>query len=100
MTRVSDSSDRTRSLLPLLILSCLLSAYVALRAYRIPITFDEAASYLEFTRRGVLSPFHLHFSHFASNNHFLNSWLTWLTTSLLGVSELTLRLPVLTAHIL
>jgi hypothetical protein len=100
MTPVANTSEHTRSLLPLLVLSCLLSAYVAIRAYIIPITFDEAANYLEFTRRGLLLPFHPPFPHFAANNHFLNSWLTWLTTSLLGVSELTLRLPVLSAHIL
>jgi uncharacterized membrane protein len=100
MTRKAPSSESVDSTLPLILLACLLSAYVSLRAYIIPITFDEAANYLEFTRRGLLSPFHLPFPHFAANNHLLNSWLTWLTTNLLGVSELTLRLPVLTAHIL
>jgi hypothetical protein len=94
----SGSSQGAKSILPLFILSCLLLAYVSLRAYLLPITYDEAYNYLEFTRKGVLSPFR--FSALAANSHFLNTWLTYLTTSKLGVSELTLRLPVLAAYIL
>ena len=94
----SGPSQGGKSILPLFILSCLLLAYVSLRAYLLPITYDEAYNYLEFTRKGVLSPFR--FSALAANSHFLNTWLTYVTTSNLGASELTLRLPVLAAYIL
>ena len=70
---------------------------MAARAARLPITWDEAYNYLEFTRKGVLLPF-FHFRAMAANNHYLNSWLTWLTTALLGVGELSLRLPALLAY--
>lgn len=86
------------SSLPILLVSCLLFAYVALRAARLPITWDEAYNYLEFTRQGALVPHRL--SGMAANNHFLNTWLTYVTTGLLGVSELTLRVPVLGAYLL
>ena len=79
------------------ILACLLFAYVVVRADRIPITWDEAYNYLEFTRKGMLLPFS-HFRMMAANNHYLNSWLTWLTTAVFGVSEISLRLPALLAH--
>lgn len=87
---------RTRWLVALVALSCLLFAYVAGRAYLLPITWDEAYNYLEFTRKGMLLP--LRFQGMAANNHYLNTWLTYLTTGLLGVSEISLRFPALVAH--
>jgi hypothetical protein len=94
-----DPSLRRLSL-PMLALAALLFAYVAWRAARLAITWDEAANYLEYTRKGILSPFRFPFPHFGANNHFLNSWLTFLTTRLAGLSELSLRAPVLAAHLL
>jgi len=98
MRPASASDDGTRSVPFLFIFSCLLFAYVAVRAWLVPITWDEAHNYLEFTRKGILLP--SHFWLMAANNHYLNSWLTYLTTGVLGVSELTLRLPTLTAYVL
>lgn len=100
MNRIPPSSQRFDSTPALLLLACLLFAYVAIRAYVVPITWDEAANYLQYTRKGLLSPFHFPFPHFGANNHFLNAWSTYVTTGLFGVSELTLRLPVLAAHLL
>jgi hypothetical protein len=73
-------------------------AYAAARAWLVPITWDEAYSYLEFTRTGALSPFE--FPPLAANNHFLNTWLTWVTARVFGPSELSLRLPALGGHLL
>ena len=56
----------------LMILAGALFAYVAWRASRLAITWDEAANYLEYTRLGRLSPFRFPFPHFGANNHFLN----------------------------
>ena len=89
---------KAKATLPMFISSCLLFAYVAVRAFLLPITWDEAYNYLEFTRQGILLP--LQFPPMVANNHYLNSWLTYLTTGVLGVSEITLRLPALTAYIL
>ena len=102
MTPVPASTpiERTRLTLFLGLLSCLLFGYVALRAYALAITWDEAHNYLEFTRKGILSPFHLPPFAIAANNHFLNTWLTYVTTALLGVSALSLRLPALAAYLL
>jgi hypothetical protein len=93
------ASIRAKSITWLVMLSCLLFAYVAVRAVVVPITWDEAFNYLEFTRKGVLLPFG-HFRAMAANNHYLNTWLTYLATAVLGVSELTLRLPALMAYAL
>jgi hypothetical protein len=89
---------KAKATLAMFISSCLLFAYVAVRAFLLPITWDEAYNYLEFTRPGILLP--LRFPPMVANNHYLNSWLTYLTTGVLGVSEITLRIPTLTAYIL
>src|SRR5215211_8563636 len=99
MTPVAASNDRTTSAICMMILSGLLLAYATLRAVEVGITWDEAFSWLEFTRKGNLLPFGP-FRAMAANNHYLNAWLTYLTTGVLGVSELTLRLPALTAFAL
>ena len=78
-------------------LGSLLFGYVAARAALLPITWDEAYNYLEFTRKGMLLPLG-HFRAMTANNHWLNTWLTWVTTGVLGVSELTLRIPALLAY--
>ena len=88
-----------KSLAWLALLSCLLFAYAAARAALVPITWDEAFSYLEFTRKGLLLPFGP-VRAMAANNHYLNTWLTYLSTGGLGPSELTLRLPALAAYVL
>lgn len=82
----------------LFILGTLLFTYTAIRAYLLSITWDEAFNYLEFTRNGIL--FSYNAGGMSANNHLLNTWLTYLTTSLFGVSEFSLRIPNLIAHIL
>lgn len=54
------------------------------------ITIDEADTYLDF----VAGPAPSHWQA-AANNHVLNSLLTRLSTTLFGVSELTVRMPAL-----
>lgn len=72
--------------------------YVSYRAYSLSITWDEAFSYLEFTRSAILFP--ITYNGMSANNHLLNTWLTFITTSLFGNSELCLRLPNLLAYAL
>lgn len=61
------------------------------RAFQQSITLDEADTYLWFgggqPARFIWYPF--------PNNHVLNSLLIWLSTTVLGVSALTVRIPAL-----
>ena len=66
-------------------------AWAVFRAIVQAVTIDEAETYELFAGRS--------FAHCwdpSSNNHLLNSVLIRLSTSVLGLSELTLRLPALT----
>ena len=59
------------------------------------IVYDEAATYLMF----VVGPFERIFTWYTANNHVLFTLAANTTTALLGVTELTLRLPSVVAGI-
>lgn len=65
--------------------------FVGFRAVNQAILHDEALSYLLFASPG---PYTL-FSTFHSNNHTLQTFLVWLSTSVFGLSVLAVRLPAL-----
>ncbi len=69
-------------------------AFATARAVRVPLTYDEAATYLRYISTDFLSVFN--FS--VANNHFANSLLTKLSSLVFGDSELALRLPTLIAY--
>ncbi|MEO5569395.1 MAG: hypothetical protein ABIT08_17215 [Bacteroidia bacterium] len=92
------SSEGKKSGSILFILSVLLFLYVAVRSYMLSFTWDEAYSYLEFINKGLFSPFY--FNGTAANNHLLNTWLSYVTSSLFGINEFNLRIPNLLAYIL
>ncbi len=72
----------------------LLAAVFGMNVYRAakqPITHDEALTYHGF----VAVPFHRLITHFDANNHLVNTLGCRLTTSVLGVSEIAMRLPSL-----
>jgi hypothetical protein len=98
MKKISGISEKNKSGILLFIFSCLLFLYVSIRAYLIDITWDEAYSYLKFIRTGNFSPFY--YSGVSANNHLLNTWLSFLTSYLFGVSEFTLRIPNIIAYAL
>lgn len=54
------------------------------------ITWDEAFTFFEFIKTGELYPGAG--GGMAANNHLLNTWMSYLFTSILGTNELTLRL--------
>ena len=66
--------------------------YVAVRAVRVPITHDEAVSYLLFVGRSFGTIFSIHTPE-PVNNHVLNSLLARLAVLAFGPSEWALRLP-------
>jgi len=71
--------------------------YTASRAYLLSFTIDEATTYLNFCLGSYHDIFHPAWTD--ANNHVLNSVLMKFFSSLLPVSEFTLRLPSLLAHV-
>ena len=61
------------------------------RAATLSITIDEAYTYNEFVSQGFYGIFEL----YDANNHVLHSALAWLSTSVFGLSEFSLRIPAL-----
>ncbi len=82
----------------LFIIAALVFAYTATRAYLLAITWDEAYSYIEFARNGIIIP--VKFELMSANNHLLNTYLMMFFTRVFGLSEIAMRLHVLIAHLL
>ncbi len=76
-------------------LSILVFAYVAIRAARLCITIDEAATYLDHVTGPWRDILLFRTDGLPDNNHLLHTLLCKLTVSLFGLSELTLRMPAL-----
>jgi hypothetical protein len=72
--------------------------YTTLRAYLMSITWDEAATYIEYVRNGkiILNTYDF----MSANNHILNTFLMVVFTKAFGVSEFVMRIPSLMAHVL
>jgi hypothetical protein len=80
------------------ILALFIFAYTLIRAIKLSFTWDEAYSYLEFVRNGILVP--EKYETMSANNHLLNTWLNIHLINYFGVSEFVLRLPSLCSHLL
>jgi hypothetical protein len=65
--------------------------YVALRAHRLSLTWDEANTFFEFVRNPNWLPDG--YNYMSANNHLLNTWLMKCSVFLFGESEFALRLP-------
>jgi hypothetical protein len=65
--------------------------YVALRAYHLSLTWDEAHTFFEYVRNPHWLPDG--YNYMAANNHLLNTWLMKCAVFLFGESEFALRLP-------
>lgn len=72
------------------VLAALVWLYIALRAYFVPITIDEAATFLHFIQTGSIWPGED--TIWDANNHVLNSFLSRCFYLLFGSSEFALRL--------
>ncbi|MBP6978643.1 MAG: hypothetical protein PHD61_10225 [Bacteroidales bacterium] len=68
----------------------LLWIYIWLRAARVPLIYDEIATFFHYIHTDSFLPFR---SHLDANNHLLNSALSWISYKILGSSPLALRLP-------
>ena len=69
----------------------------ALRAYLVPFSHDEVATFYFYIQPGKFIPFS---SHVDANGHFLTSALGWLCFKMFGSSPFSLRLPSLAALVL
>lgn len=79
----------------LTIAACLLiGGLVVARAVLVPLTYDEAASYLRYISQDFLAIFNFE----VATNHFLNTLPTKLVSIIAGDSELALRLPSLAGY--
>lgn len=76
------------------VVGALVLSLATVRAARVPITHDEALSFLRFVSAPLAEVFSLAGTD-AANNHLLLTILDRLLVSVLGPSELTLRLPAL-----
>jgi len=71
-------------------------AYAVLRAIRVPFTIDEAQTYIRYLSAAPSAIFDFG----VANNHFLNTLLAKLFSSIFGSGELVLRLPSLLSYAL
>lgn len=74
--------------------------YTSLRAYLLSFTCDEASTYFSHLPNSVFQCFYSDVCWSDANNHLLNTFLMQITTSIFGISELTLRLPNLFGHLI
>jgi len=82
------------------ILSAGLLTYSVLRAIHIPITHDEACTYLYYNHENNFRCFFDASCWTWANNHLLNTLFMQASTSMFGISDLSIRLPNLIAHAL
>jgi len=73
-----------------LLLGLIAWVMVVLKAALVPITIDEASTYLDFVQSRRFLP---GLSKWEANNHLLNSFLTILSSALFGNKPFALRLP-------
>jgi hypothetical protein len=77
-------------------------AFVATRAARVPLTYDEAASYIRYIDTAFPSVFDTNcfsiFTFEVATNHFLNTLLTKLCWVVAGGGELVIRMPNLIGY--
>lgn len=69
--------------------------FIALRSAMVGFSNDEAATFLNFVHTNEFFPFFE--AHWTANNHYVNSFLTWIAYHIFGVDEWALRLPNLLA---
>jgi hypothetical protein len=77
--------------------SIALIVYAALRAWFVPLVFDEAFTFSQYVVTGGFQPFH---SFLDANNHLINSALTHVSFLLLGDHPFALRVPNLLALVM
>jgi len=96
--RISVTGGLVTADWPLIMTGFLLFLYVAYRAVHLSFTHDESLTYIWGIRPGL--KYILSCTFVDANNHFLNTLLGYLSSSLFGVMEISLRLPNVIAALL
>lgn len=98
MSPIEVSKNNSKRNIFILGLALLLFVYVFIRAYLMSFTRDESYSFLEYVvpQYWILSTY----NDVSANDHLLNTWLMIICNSLVGSSELSLRLPNVLAFVL
>lgn len=90
ITKIKLLQNQRLELVLYLTITLFATIFLIIRAIDVPMAHDEIASFFYFVQNGKISPF---FSNPDTNNHFLNSFLMWISYKLFGNSPLALRLP-------
>ncbi len=98
MNSNSQQNAQEKTTRMLFVLGILIFTYTLLRAGLLSITWDESQSYHEYIRNHTILLDRYDFM--SANNHILNTLGGIIFTELFGVSEFTLRIPALIAHVL
>jgi hypothetical protein len=77
-----------------IIVSVAVFAITAIRCSTVPFAHDEAGTFFLFIQSGAFLPYHAHIN---TNNHVLNSCLSWVCFKLFSDAPFFLRLPNLLA---
>ena len=78
----------------------MLLVYTGMRADRLSMTIDESNTYLNFKDTDLSTCFSSPDCWSTANNHLLNTFLMQQSVKIFGVSEFSLRLPNVLAHLL
>ena len=96
--RKMDLSKNKKETKVLFVFAFFIFSYTLVRAHLLSFTWDEAFSYLQYVRNGIVIPDK--YETMSANNHLLNTWLNIKLVNLFGLSEFVLRIPSLCAHLL
>lgn len=80
------------------VLGIFIFSYTLVRAYLLSITWDESYTFTEYIKNGIILQDRM--DGMSANNHLLNTLGGIFFTNLFGVSEFTLRISSLIAHLL
>ena len=80
---------KTEKILTVILFSGLF-LYLVLRGFYVQMIHDEIATFFRFVHLGKFIPYH---SEWSTNNHFLNSLLTFISYKIFGYSTIAQRLP-------
>lgn len=92
-----NNNDKKITNLILFITGLLILSYTVIRASMLSITSDESHTFIEYMNKGII--FLSSYDRASANDHFLNTWLMEIITQFFGISELSIRLPNLIAHL-
>jgi len=89
LSLIKKSVNRYGEMLAYVVLCLIVLVILIVRAINVPVTHDEATTYFNYVQTADFVPF---LAKGEANNHFLNSFITYIFVQLFGSSPLALRL--------